>query len=118
MIDAWRDRVIAGLKAAEQHFVEHLQADGRSAGRDEKDCRAAAGPVLDWLADTREDLVDHVHQWQRLVWAQKSPSAADVPFEKKRIAEAQAKLKAQAGPWTTHVRGDRARACSKSSTPA
>ena len=36
--------------------------------------------------------------------AQDLPSADDVPFEKKRIAEAQAKLKSQAGPWTTHVR--------------
>jgi uncharacterized membrane protein YphA (DoxX/SURF4 family) len=105
VIEAWRDRVIAGLKAAEEHFAEIYQpsADQKAAMKEIVERRQAQ--FLSWLADTREDLADHIHGWQRLVWAQKSPSADNVPFEKKRIAEAQAKLKAQAGPWTAHVRG-------------
>ena len=66
---------------------------------------------MSWLDDkrddngtTRDDLANHIHDWQRLAWARKSPSADNVPFEKKRIADAQAKLKAQAGPWTGQVR--------------
>ena len=42
VIDAWRDRVIAGLKSAEAALCRNLQADGRPTGRDEKDRRAPA----------------------------------------------------------------------------
>ena len=73
---------------------------------------------LDWLAETREDLVDHVHQWQRLVWAQKSPSAADVPFEKKRIAEAQVETERASRAPGPRRSAASSGACSKSSTPA
>ena len=105
VIDAWRDRVIAGLKSAEAHFVEIYKptADQQTELKEIFERRQAQ--FLSWLTDTREDLNDHIHQWQRVVWAQKLPTAADVPFQKKRIAEAQAKLKGQSGPWTTHVRG-------------
>jgi uncharacterized membrane protein YphA (DoxX/SURF4 family) len=105
VIDAWRDRVIAGLQEAEQHFVDIYKptADQQAAMKQIVERRQAQ--FVEWLGTTREDLVDHVHQWQRMVWSQKSPSAPDVPFEKKRIAEAQSKLKSQAGPWTTQVRG-------------
>jgi uncharacterized membrane protein YphA (DoxX/SURF4 family) len=105
VIDAWRDRVTAGLKSAEEHFVEIYKPSADQQAEMKRTLERRQAQFLDWLADTREDLVDHVHQWQRLVWARRSASATDVPFEKKRIAEAQAKLKSQSGPWTSHVRG-------------
>jgi len=105
VIDAWRDRVTAGLKSAEEHFVEIYKPTADQQAEMNRIVERRQAQFLDWLTDTREDLVDHVHQWQRLVWAQKSPSATGVPFEKKRIAEVQSKLKGQAGPWTSHVRG-------------
>ena len=105
VIDAWRDRVIAGLKAAEAQFSEIYKPTAEQQTEFKEIVQRREAQFLDWLADTREDLDDHVHQWQRLVWAQNSPSGGSIPFEKKRIAEAQGKLKAQAGPWTSHVRG-------------
>jgi len=105
VIDAWRDRVIAGLKEAEQKFSGIYKPSAEQQAEIKKIAERRQAQFLNWLDDTRDDLSDHVHQWQRLVWAQKSPSALDVPFEKKRIADALAKLKAQSGPWTAQVRG-------------
>ena len=89
VIDAWRDRVIAGLQAVEQHFIEIYKPAADQQTEMKKILERRQAQFLAWLSETREDLVDHVHQWQRLAWAKKKPSAEDVPFEKKRIAEAQ-----------------------------
>ncbi len=107
----WRDRVINGLQAAEQQFVEFFKPSAEQKAEMEKILERRKRQFLGWLDDkrddhgsTRDDLADHIHDWQRLAWARKSPTSENVPFEKKRIADAQAKLKAQAGPWTGQVR--------------
>ncbi len=47
------------------------------------------------LAENREDLVNHIHQWRRLVDEREAPSG-DMPFERKRTAEKQAALAGEA----------------------
>jgi uncharacterized membrane protein YphA (DoxX/SURF4 family) len=104
VIDAWRDRVLAGLKSAESEFANLYKPTEDQKKDLDKIVERRQAQFQGWLSDTREDLNSHVHDWQRLVWSKKSPSADNVPFEKKRIADAQAKLKSQTGPWTTYVR--------------
>jgi uncharacterized membrane protein YphA (DoxX/SURF4 family) len=104
VIDAWRDRVVAGLDAAEAKFVEIYKPSEVQQAELKQILKRRQAQFAGWLDDTRESLVEHVHGWQRYTWDQKSPSAAGTPFQRKRIAAAQAKLKAEAGPWTSQVR--------------
>jgi uncharacterized membrane protein YphA (DoxX/SURF4 family) len=110
VIDAWRDRVLEGLKATEQKFIAYYKPTEEQKAELDQIVERRKSQFLEWLdgdgesPGAREDLGNHVHEWQRLAWAQKSPSAEIVPFEKKRITDAQSKLKAESGPWTGQVR--------------
>ncbi len=49
LIDAWRDRVIAGLKAAEQHFVEIYKPTADQQAEMEKIVERRQAQFLAWL---------------------------------------------------------------------
>ena len=51
-----------------------------------------------------DELQDHLHELARLAHARGSRSADDVPFEKKRIGDAQARLNGETAGWIAQLR--------------
>ncbi len=104
MIERWKTEVTAQLKAARGAFGRHYRLDDEQKAEVDKIGQRRQSQFEGWLGEHRAELAEHVHGWQRLAKAQLSKSAADVPFEKKRIDEALAKLNGEAAGWLAQLR--------------
>ncbi len=89
----------------------YLERFGRRYGLDEKQQKSAQGIVRrrqaqfqSWLAENQEDIVSYVRELKRLGEAEAQKSAADVPYQKKRLADKQTELDKQTKGWLTQVR--------------
>jgi uncharacterized membrane protein YphA (DoxX/SURF4 family) len=72
-----------GLEAAQKERTKQIVQDFKAR-------------LDDWAAATHDELVDYAHQWQRTYRAQAQPWGQELPFQKQRIAAAQAREKAAA----------------------
>ncbi|MFM7108282.1 MAG: hypothetical protein ACKOZU_06730 [Planctomycetaceae bacterium] len=74
-----------------------LDAAGRTAA--EERLAAAADELRDHLAGIADDLAEHRRQTERLAAMERRPGAADIPFERDRVAKKRAELAGQASGW-------------------
>jgi uncharacterized membrane protein YphA (DoxX/SURF4 family) len=57
-----------------------------------------------WLAENEEALRVHALEWRRLEAWRESPTASDLPFQRKRIGEKQAALTAESSAWLNQIK--------------
>lgn len=96
---AWRESVMQSwrsLLAARSKAVS-LDAAGREAA--EAQIAAASEDLAAYLADIAPDLDDYRMQVDRLDAQARQPSAREVPFERKRVADKRRELAAMAAGW-------------------
>jgi uncharacterized membrane protein YphA (DoxX/SURF4 family) len=93
VVQSWRNLLAARSKAVP------LDAAGREAA--EAQIAAASKELSAYLADIAPDLDDYRMQVDRLDAQARQPSAREVPFERKRVAEKRRELAALAVFWQT-----------------
>lgn len=96
---AWRESVVQSwrsLLAARSKAVS-IDAAGREAA--EAQIAAASEDLAAYLADIAPDLDDYRMQVDRLDAQARQPSAREVPFERKRVADKRRELAAMAAGW-------------------
>lgn len=96
---AWQTSVVAEWRRLldRRQRVAPLDAAGRTAA--EERLAAAADGLRDHLADIGDDLAEHRRQAARLAAMEKKPGAADIPFERERLAKKRSELAGQAAGW-------------------
>jgi uncharacterized membrane protein YphA (DoxX/SURF4 family) len=105
-VDQWKAEVTDELKAARTAFNKHYQLDDEQKAEGDKIAQRHESQLSAWIAEHQAELAEHIHNWQRLTKSRLSKSANDVPFEKKRIDEALAKLNAEASAWLAQLRSN------------
>ncbi len=103
-IDRWKTDLGNQWKTQLDTYRRHYQLDDAQKAETDKIGQRRQSQFEGWLDEHRDELEEHVHNWARLVQAQLSKSAEEVPFEKKRIDEAQAKLNGEVAGWVAHLR--------------
>ncbi len=86
-----------------QQFVRHYELDKSAEPDTVRDLKETQARLRDWVAANRDDLVNHIHQWRRLV-SQRDAPTGDMPFEQKRTAEKQSGLAGEASGWLAEVK--------------
>jgi uncharacterized membrane protein YphA (DoxX/SURF4 family) len=98
-VKGWLDEIQTDLDQRRQQFAIHY---GLNEAQQKKATQVAAsyqGKVRSWGGGLRDDLINHVHQWQRKETVKAAPDTADVPFRKQRVAESQATLTGETAGW-------------------
>ena len=103
-IDRWQTRVVDAWDAQVKAFREHYRLDDQQKEAVDKIGQRRIKQFEHWLDEHRDELTEHLHNWSRLQHARESKSAEEVPFERKRIDEALAKLNSESTGWVAHLR--------------
>jgi uncharacterized membrane protein YphA (DoxX/SURF4 family) len=96
--ESWIDQIQNDWDLDRQQLVQSHTLNDRQQGQAMKVLRQYQDKLRDWAAGNRDALATHVHEWQRKEATRERP-ASDVPFQKKRIAEKQSALAAEANGW-------------------
>jgi uncharacterized membrane protein YphA (DoxX/SURF4 family) len=103
-VERWRSEVTAAWKRQIDDFRKHYPLNEQQRADVDKVGQRRLSQLDSWLDETRDGIAEHLHEWQRLEKSKASPSAGDVPFEKKRIDDARGKLNSQTAGWLAHLR--------------
>ena len=102
-VQAWLDQVQGDWDGQRSRFAEHYDLNDEQRAQATDELQRAQAKLRDWGAANRELLATHVHEWQRKESTREKP-ASDVPFQKKRLAEKQAALSAEASGWLAELK--------------
>jgi len=96
---AWQESVVTGWKTllAERQKRAPLTGDARATA--DKQLAAAAEELAGYVAGIQEDLADYRLQVARFAAMERKPGAAEIPFERERIAKKRRELSVQAAGW-------------------
>lgn len=96
---AWQASVVAEWRRLldRRQRVAPLAAAARTAA--EERLTAADEELRDHLASIADELAEHRRQAERLAVMEQRPGAADIPFERERVAKKRAELAGQAAGW-------------------
>ncbi len=96
---AWQESVVAGWKTllAERQKRAPLAGEARTTA--DKQLSAAAEELAEYVAGIGEDLADYRLQAARFAVMERKPGAAEIPFERERIAKKRRELASQAAAW-------------------
>ncbi|MCE9632259.1 MAG: hypothetical protein K8S94_16295 [Planctomycetia bacterium] len=91
VVDSWQRLFEARIKKVP------LAADARAAA--EKSLETARAELADYAQSLEDDLTDYRLQVARLGVMERKPEAAEIPFERERVAKKKKELGAQAASW-------------------
>jgi uncharacterized membrane protein YphA (DoxX/SURF4 family) len=103
-VQSWIDQIQSDWEGDRRQFAEHYGLDDKQQAQTTRLLGQFQDQLRSWAADNRDALATHVHEWQRKETTRERPSS-DVPFQKKRLAEKQAALAAEAGGWLAELEG-------------
>ena len=103
-ITAWLDEIQADWDEYRQRFAIHFSLDDAQQKRATAVLHDYQAELRSWSAANKDALATHVHEWRRKETTQAAP-AADMPFQRKRIAEKQATLAGEAAGWKAELTG-------------
>lgn len=103
-IKAWLDEIQADWDEYRQRFAVHLGLDDAQQKRAAAVLHDYQAELRAWASANKEDLATHVHEWRRKETTQAAP-AAEMPFQRKRMAEKQAMLAGEASGWKAELTG-------------
>jgi hypothetical protein len=98
-VKGWLDEIQTDLDQRRQQFAMHYGLDEAQQKKASQITASYQGKVRSWGGGLHDDLINHVHQWQRKEKAKAAPDTADVPFRKQRVAESQATLTGETAGW-------------------
>ena len=104
LVDRWKSDVTKQLTALAETFRKHHPLDDEQKADVEKIIKRRLSQFDGWLGEHRTEMAEHIHGWERLDKARSSKSATDVPFEKKRIDDALARLNGETAGWVAQLR--------------
>jgi uncharacterized membrane protein YphA (DoxX/SURF4 family) len=103
-VKAWIDQIQADWNdQIRPQFVTHYDLDKKQQERATQVTHDYQAKVRSWYNAHKEDLENHVHQWQRTERSREAPDAGSVPFRKQRVAQSQALLAGEASTWRTEL---------------
>jgi uncharacterized membrane protein YphA (DoxX/SURF4 family) len=91
MVEPWDDY----LRAAVAHYG--FSTDQEAAARAVQ--KRYEGRANAWYVENQADIDNYLAHWHSLAEERQKPGADDVPFIRQRLADREAALRAQAGPW-------------------
>jgi uncharacterized membrane protein YphA (DoxX/SURF4 family) len=100
----WTNTVSDAWSAYRGQFSEHYKLTDEQRAQADKLLHRRQELLTEWRDEHQDEIANHVHEWQRLEKARREPSADDVPYQKKRIAEKLAGLKGEAAGWPAQVK--------------
>lgn len=101
---SWIDQIQNDWDVDRRQFAQYYALDDRQQAQATKVLGQYQDKLRDWAAGNRDALATHVHEWQRKETTRERPTS-DVPFQKKRIAEKQSALAAEAHGWLSELKG-------------
>ncbi len=102
-IKAWLDEIQADWDEYRQRFAIHYSLDDVQQKRASAVMHDYQAELRSWAAANKEALATHVHEWRRKETTAGAP-AAEMPFQRKRMAEKQATLAGEAGGWKADLK--------------
>ena len=103
-LEAWTSRVQEDWEQARQAFVRHFGMSEEQQARTVKTLKEYQARLRDWAAANREDLINHIHQWQRMASTRDSRPAT-CRFKRLAWSQKQATLAGEASSWLAEVKG-------------
>ncbi|MBI3839812.1 MAG: hypothetical protein HY288_17965 [Planctomycetia bacterium] len=103
-VQSWVDQIQNDWDGHRQQFAQHYALNDVQQAQTTKVLRQYQDKLRGWEADNHDALATHVHEWQRKETTRERP-ASNVPFQKKRIAEKQSALNAEANGWLAELKG-------------
>ncbi len=103
LVTGWVDEIQHDFDLRRQQFSLHYGLDEAQQKQAVKVAGEYQAKVRSWAGGLRDELADHVHQWQRKDASGEAPDAGDVPFRKNRLATSQATLGAEAAGWKAEL---------------
>lgn len=102
-IKAWLDEIQADWDEYRQRFAIHFGLDDVQQKRATAVMHDYQAELRSWAAANKEALATHVHEWRRKESTAGAP-AAEMPFQRKRMAEKQATLAGEAAGWKADLK--------------
>lgn len=102
---AWTQGVTDEWQTYFDQFNEYYKLSDEQRKVAEKLVRRRQSQLQSWMGENREAIVTHKHEWDRIAQAEQVASADDVPYQKKRISDQEAKLTTEAKGWLAQVHG-------------
>ncbi|MBX7168797.1 MAG: DoxX family protein [Pirellulales bacterium] len=97
------DKLSARWTSQLQTMLKHYNLGDEQRAEAEKVLTTRKTQLQNYLAENREAIDDYFHELKRLEQASANPQLRDVPFQRKRIAEARQRTSATAAPWLAQV---------------
>ncbi len=104
-VKGWLDQIQSDWDERRQQFALHYDLDEKQQKRASQITSEYQGEVRSWGGRNRDELENHIHQWQRKETASQDPEAGDVPFRQQRVATSQRELTAEADGWRGELSG-------------
>ena len=102
-VQAWIDEIQKDWDDYRQQFALHFDFDAQRNKQAVAVLQQYQSKLRSWATDNKDSLATHVHEWQRKASTREAPDG-NLPFQRKRLAEKQALLTAEAGGWTSEIR--------------
>jgi uncharacterized membrane protein YphA (DoxX/SURF4 family) len=96
---AWQESVVAGWKKLLAERQKRVPLAGDARGTADTQLTAATKELADYVAGIQDELADYRLQAARFVAMERKPGAAEIPFERERIAKKRRELASQAAGW-------------------
>lgn len=103
-VQSWSDAIQSDWDARLGQFVQHFDFNEDQQRQGIEILHRYQAHVRDWTTANKEALATHVHEWQRKETTREKPTG-ELPFERKRIADKQAQLTAEAAGWRAELGG-------------
>jgi uncharacterized membrane protein YphA (DoxX/SURF4 family) len=103
-VEHWMAEIQSDWDANRQKFQDYYHLSESQAKAAQQVLAHHQARLGDWLALNKDALVSHVHDWRRSNETKEAPSG-DLPFQRKRVDEKQASLKAEATAWRIELKG-------------
>ena len=96
---AWQASVMAEWRRLLDRRQRLAPLDDAARKAAEQRLADAGDELRDYLASIADDLAEHRRQTERLAATERKPGAADIPFERDRVAKKRSELAGQAAGW-------------------
>ena len=102
---AWLQRIGGAWERYARQFESFYRLSDEEKTKTQAILERRSRELTEWAASNLEALSKHGHEAARWAKAANAPTADTVPYQKKRIAENQARLSAEASVWLAAWRG-------------